>query len=625
MTSASLDLIGALLQGACRSEEDAEAVLAAARGLNVDPIDFCIHRCRLDAGEVYRRGARWAGLAFSDVVPNTGSSEGGTGIQRLDSLALARSLRAMLFDREVLYLTPVFDELVQLREHVRRHPEIVRRTCVTPPAAIRSALAEVAAPQLLAAARDGLAGRWPQASASFDLPLPARLLLVVVLVVLALASLVVPFGVFVLVPLLGGVLAVSALAKLAAALTHREPRLAPSALADADLPVYSVLIPLRDEAQMVPLLRRAMTALDYPPEKLDIKFVVEARSAETVAAIRGLLDEPRFELLTVPDAAPATKPKALDYALPFVRGSHVVVYDAEDVPNADQLRLAAAAFAADPTVDCLQAELLVDNARENFLTGLFTGEYAGQFGIMLPAMARWGMPMPLGGTSNHFRVSALRETGGWDAYNVTEDADLGVRLSRLRYRVGVLPSQTFEEAPIGLGGWLRQRRRWMKGWMQTFIVHNRNPAQLWRDLGWRNFLVFEIHVGAMIVSPILHTAFALALLVGAARGGAMPAFGNPLTIWALLVLVLGYGSAFALTIKGLARLGQRRLFALQLLLPFYWILHGIATIHAAYELATRPYFWAKTTHGLTRLERQFGSAGVRRAESGRGRRFRWRR
>ena len=605
MASASLDLIGAVLGDRCHAQEDAAAVLATAHRLGVDPLDFCIHRCQLSPEQVYRRAARWADFAFSNVIPNTG---GWPEIRRLDGLAEIRGLRLPLYDRQIIYVAPRFEEVLDLRERARAQPALRRETCITPPGAIRRAIAEMAAPHLLDAARQRLARRWPQASASFDLPLRARLVLLAVLAAIAAATVLFPAASgAVLVPTLGTLLAVPALAKLVATLDYREPRTRPPPLGEAELPVYSILIPLRDEAQMVPLLKRAMEAIDYPPEKLDIKFVVEARSTETIAAVEALLADPRFELVSVPDSAPATKPKALDYALPLVRGSHVVVYDAEDIPNADQLRLAAAAFAADPGIDCLQAELLVDNALENVLTGLFTGEYAGQFGIMLPAMARWGVPVPLGGTSNHFRVAALRETGGWDAYNVTEDADLGVRLARLRYRVGVLPSQTFEEAPIRLDGWLRQRRRWMKGWMQTFLVHNRDPRQLLRDLGWKNFLAFEFHVGAMIVSPILHTAFGLALLLRGIDGGAvMPSLADPVTQWSVLVLILGYGSSLVLTAKGLERIGHRRLMALQWLLPFYWTLHALATIHAAYELATRPHFWAKTTHGLTRLERNFG-------------------
>jgi cellulose synthase/poly-beta-1,6-N-acetylglucosamine synthase-like glycosyltransferase len=205
----------------------------------------------------------------------------------------------------------------------------------------------------------------------------------------------------------------------------------------------------------------------------------------------------------------------------------------------------------------------------------------------------------------HFRTSALRELGGWDAFNVTEDADLGVRLARLRYRSAMLFSQTYEEAPVALGGWMRQRTRWMKGWMQTFIVHNRNPILLLKDMGLPAWFAFEVYVGSMILSPLLHTAFLVGVGLEIARGEALFSLADPRAIGQLGILIVGYGGTFALVTAGLVRLGQKRLLVLQALLPLYWLLHAIATIRAAHELLTRPHFWGKTTHGLTRLERSF--------------------
>lgn len=328
--------------------------------------------------------------------------------------------------------------------------------------------------------------------------------------------------------------------------------------------------------------------------------MVEAASPDTIVAVRGLLADPRFELVIVPDAEPHTKPKALDYALPLVRGKYVVVYDAEDIPEPRQLRDTAERFAADPGMDCLQAVLDIDNASETWLAALYAGEYAGLFRLFLPFLARRRLPMPLGGTSNHFRASALREVGGWDAFNVTEDADLGVRLARLRYRTGTMPSRTGEEAPIGLDAWIGQRTRWSKGWMQTFVVHNRSPRRFLADIGWRGFLMFEIYVGSLILSPLLHSVFLVSLMLGWSGGHGV---GDLWDAGYLGILVLGYGAAFALTVAGLIRAGKAWLIAFQLLLPIYWLLHAIATLRAAHELLTRPYFWAKTPHGRTRIER----------------------
>ena len=601
------ELVRALLGELCGTDADAGAVLSAARSLDIDPLDYCAHRYRLGADEVARRAAAWADLAFSPVVPNHGP--GRITVRRFEGLAEARSVRGHVFDREVIYIAPHFEELIRLKDYARQHPEVRSSTCIAPPGAIRGVLVEANAQRLLEEAWQRLSRRWPFASAHLDLGLRARFAFVVGMALLTGSAVLAPqLMQLILLPFVALVLLAPAVFRLVAVLSppRDQPRMAPP-LRDAELPVYSVLIPLRDEAHMLPLLHRAMTALDYPPERLDIKFVVEGRSVSTVAAVRPLLEDPRFELVVVPEAPPFTKPKALDYALPLVRGQHVVVYDAEDIPNPDQLRLAAAAFAGRPGVDCLQAELLIDNARENLLTGLFAGEYAGQFGMVLPALTRWNLPVPLGGTSNHFRTSALREIGGWDAFNVTEDADLGVRLSRLRLRTAMLLSQTYEEAPVTLGVWMRQRTRWMKGWMQTFIVHNRRPVALWRDLGWKGFLAFEVYVGSMILSPLLHTAFVAGIITVVLAGqSSRLLLDTPLMIIEVLVLLIGYGSSFGLAATGLMRLGQRRLLLHQALLPAYWLLHAIATVRAGYELVTRPHFWAKTAHGLTRLERTFG-------------------
>jgi hypothetical protein len=605
----SSDLIFAVLQEHCRSEAQADAILAAARRLDVDPLDFCMHRYGLGAKTGLERAAHWAGLAFSPMIPITDAAP--PVPQRIEGFATARSHREKLYDRELLYIAPGFDHLLRLAAHVRAHPEARRSTCITPASAIRAALARRHAGMLLDDARQRLSRRWPHASAALDMGRPARLILLTLASATAILAVAAPvIAEAALLPLFGLLLAIPAgfrVSAIAARAIAAQPPAA--ALDEAELPVYSVLIPLRDEAHMVPLLEKALTALRYPPEKLDIKFVVEATSGATIAAVAELLGDARFELIVVPDAPPFTKPKALDYALPFARGQYLVVYDAEDIPDPDQLRLAAAAFAADPGIDCLQAELLIDNARENALTGLFAGEYAAQFGIVMPELVRWGLPVPLGGTSNHFRIDVLREIGGWDPFNVTEDADLGVRLARLGRRTAMLASQTYEEAPVDIAGWMRQRTRWMKGWMQVFLVHNSHPLRLLRDLGWRGLVGFEIQLGALILSPLLHSGFLLALLYhGLAQDGPLFRPGEIASAVELAVLVLGYGSSIAVVAAGLMRLGQHRLLLLQLLLPLYWILHAVATLRAGYELMTRPHFWAKTAHGLTRLERSFSPA-----------------
>jgi len=596
-------LLCAVLAGGC-DEEEAGTILAIAADIGVDPIDFCALRLAIAPETAMARAAEWAGLDFATAVPLP--LPGSARLRRIDELAGVRSLRVTDSAGEITYLAPEFRHFVQFRARGAGP----RRLCVVPPAAIRTALAAASRDDLLDAARHRLARRWPHASAHRDLTLAARLLFLAVLLLLTLLIALAPFVFGPLALLLAGpVVLVPAVFRLAAALLPADaaPEPEPPPLPEAALPVYSVLIPLRDEAEMVPLLYRAMAALDYPPERLDFKFVVEERSEATVAAVAELPPDPRFALVLVPEASPGTKPKALNYALPLVRGDLLVVYDAEDIPDRDQLRRAAALMADDPGLDCLQAELVVDNAAENPLTALFSGEYAGQFGLVLPLLARLHLPMPLGGTSNHFRTRSLRELGGWDAFNVTEDADLGVRLARLRYRTGVLASQTHEEAPVSLAAWMNQRTRWMKGWMQTLIVHNRSPRRLLGDIGWKGFVAFELYVGAMMLSAPLHTVFMAALVLQLAGGGLAITGG-----WdgvALAVLGVGYGGAFLLAVTGLLRLGQGRLVGWQLLLPLYWLLHSVAALRAGHDLLARPYFWSKTTHGRTRMRRTLKAAG----------------
>ncbi|HEY0920766.1 glycosyltransferase family 2 protein [Devosia sp.] len=601
--STPISLVTAILGEAAPSETEAVTLLEAAARQSVDAIDRCTHRYGLGPADAMQRAAAWAGLRYAPTVPRAASRHPWIG--RIDALAEVRTIRARQRGAETVYCAPRYAELVALAGHVEAHPELRDRVCLVPIGALRQEIARAHEELLIEEARQRLARRWPFASAHLDLPLRARAGFVAGVITLALVAALAPFWSRPLfVPLVGVLLVVPALFRLLAACRRTPPEAGPPPLPDdAELPVYSVLIPLRDEAHMVPLLERAMRALDYPPEKLDIKFVVEERSESTVAAVRRILGEPSFELVVVPDAPPHTKPKALDYALPLVRGEYVVVYDAEDIPAPDQLRHAAGAFVADPGLDCLQAELTVDNAAENWLTALFAGEYAGQFGVMLPFLAAHRLPMPLGGTSNHFRTRSLRELGGWDAFNVTEDADLGTRMARLRYRSATLASHTREEAPITLGAWMAQRTRWMKGWAQTFIVHNRDPRRFLADIGWRGFLAFEIYIGSMLVSALLHSVVVAGLLAALLSGHATLAGMDAWDGVGLLVLLVGYGGAVALAVAGLLRLGRPELLAYQVLLPVYWVLHTIATVRALHELLTRPYFWAKTGHGRTRMRR----------------------
>jgi cellulose synthase/poly-beta-1,6-N-acetylglucosamine synthase-like glycosyltransferase len=566
----------------------------------MDPLDYASHQFGLGNSIVWRRAAQWAGYCFTEVLPSRPELPAGR-IERLAHLGTARSLSQVVLGTRLSFVAPRFDAVLRLRTSWRA--DLHRRIRFAPPEAIETGIGRAASSQLMDYARQETTHRWPHASAAL---LPGRVRIGFAVVLVAAMLMVLLSGVIarpVLIPLVAVILMVPGVLRLAAAIPLPEAgRIVP--LRDSALPTYTVLIPLRDEARMVPMLQRAMSALDYPPHLLDIKFVVEAKSPETVAAVEQVLGAAQFRMVVVPQGAPHTKPKAIDYALPLARGEFLVVYDAEDIPEPDQLRRAAQRFRADPGLACLQAELVPENAHENVLTALFAGEYAGLFGRLLPALARWGLPVPLGGTSNHFRTSVLRDLGGWDAFNVTEDADLGVRLARRGFRADTFDSHTHEEAPLSVRAWMAQRIRWMKGWMLTYCVHNQRPASLLRDLGWRGFLGFQVLVGGMILSSLLHTIFLGTLLGRLAFDGAAGLVPqDPWDWFAVGILLAGYGGALAVVFSGLAHLRARHLVLMQCALPFYWILHSIATLLAIVDLIRRPMHWAKTEHGVTQVVR----------------------
>ncbi len=375
-------------------------------------------------------------------------------------------------------------------------------------------------------------------------------------------------------------------------------------LDDRHLPVYSLLIPLYKEAASVPRLVAAMRALDYPPEKLDIKLVVEADDRQTREAIAAVGLPAHMEEVVVADVGPRTKPKALNAALAFARGSYVAVFDAEDQPEEDQLRRALAAFrAGGPRVACVQARLCVDNGAECWISGHFAAEYAGQFDVLLPALSALNMPILLGGTSNHFRRDILEELGGWDPFNVTEDAELGIRLSRAGWRTEVIASSTFEEAPVTLKAWLGQRTRWLKGWAQTLLVHGRHPGALLADLGWGGTAAVLVLTAGPFASTLLHPICVGLLFWHLARGD----FWDPGSNWVevgisaltYVTLVVGYGSAALTLHTGLRRRGMALRAGLLLSFPFYWLLLSLAAWRAVTDLVRRPHHWEKTAHGIS--------------------------
>lgn len=375
-------------------------------------------------------------------------------------------------------------------------------------------------------------------------------------------------------------------------------------ISDVDLPVYTIFCPLYKEWQVVPQFANAMNALDYPKDKLQIVFLLEENDSETVEKIRNTPLPSQFEITVVPHSSPKTKPKAMNYGLPFVRGEYLVIYDAEDVPEIDQLKKAVLAFkkASSNTV-CIQAKLNFYNITQNILTRLFTAEYSLWFDLVLPGLQSLNAPIPLGGTSNHFKTSALRELLGWDAFNVTEDADLGMRLAKRGYRTAIVESTTYEEANSDVINWYNQRSRWIKGYIQTYFVHTRDPLSFIETGSIKDFIIFQLTIGgkilSMFINPLMWVITICYFLFRAKIGLFIESFfPGPILYIGVFSLILGNFLYVYYYMIGCAKRGFDGLIKYVFLIPLYWLGMSIAAWKAMYEIIVKPHYWSKTVHGL---------------------------
>jgi len=366
------------------------------------------------------------------------------------------------------------------------------------------------------------------------------------------------------------------------------------------LPVISVMVPLFREPEIAPRLIARLGALDYPRDRLDVLLVVEADDHITRDALARTRLPGWLRVIPVPEAPLRTKPRALNYALNYARGTLIGVYDAEDAPDRDQLRRVAAAFArGGPKLACVQGLLDYYNSNSNWMARCFTIEYAAWFRLVLTGFARLGLVVPLGGTTLFFRRDILERLGGWDAHNVTEDADLGVRLARRGYRTDLVQTVTQEEANCRILPWIKQRSRWLKGYAMTYAVHMRSPRRLWRDLGaWRFFGVQMLFLGTLIqflLAPVFWSLWLLMIGLDLPLARAIPAG----TGTAVLAILLGC-EAVNIGIN-LAALGDRRHRPLRpwvFTLGAYFPLATLAAYKAIWEMLVRPFYWDKTTHGV---------------------------
>ncbi len=419
-----------------------------------------------------------------------------------------------------------------------------------------------------------------------------------------------------------------------------------AALSDDELPVYTVFLPLYHEANIAAKIVRNMGKLDYPKEKLEVMLLLEADDSETREALARTGLPPYCRVLTVPDAPPKTKPRACNYGLSQAKGVFSVIYDAEDAPEPDQLKKACIAFRRDPEkrVLCVQGKLNYFNSRHNLLTRLFTVEYSTYFDLTLPGYQLFNLPLPLGGTSNHFRTDILRKIGGWDPFNVTEDCDLGLRIYEYGYKTRLINSTTYEEANSQVWNWMRQRSRWVKGFIQTHLVHYRNPFRTMKRLGVYGAFGGFLAVGGSAMMMLTNLIFWAAMLLYAGlllhglfagvplldqivgprfdtayegvRIGHLTLKAWPLVyygtgedpFWSIFSQIFFAGSLIMFLANfifigiGVAACVKRKYYRLipaALLMPFYWLLISLAAWKGFIQIFTKPFYWEKTKHGLT--------------------------
>ncbi len=373
------------------------------------------------------------------------------------------------------------------------------------------------------------------------------------------------------------------------------------------LPRVSVLVPLLREKEIAEVLIKRLSRLTYPKSLLNVVLVLEAGDDVTRDTLARTTLPDWINVIEVPEANRlTTKPRALNYALDFCKGSIIGIWDAEDAPEPDQIEKVVNRFrTAPPEVACLQGRLDYYNSRTNWLSRCFTIEYATWWRMVLPGIARLGLVVPLGGTTLFFRRNLLEELGGWDAHNVTEDADLGLRLARHGYRTELLPTVTYEEANCRAWPWVRQRSRWLKGFLITWCVHMRTPSALLKDLGWLRFLgvqtLFLATFSQFLMAPLLWsfwlTIFGMPHPIGLTLGA-------PVMWFMIVVFVVAEATNLAISMTAVSTPRHRHLLGWVLTTPFYYLLGALSAVKALHEFVVSPFFWDKTQHGFAAEENE---------------------
>lgn len=578
---------------------DKNTILRAYNAAIINKTSFCseiLHTGKVPETILYRSIARYLDLDFvSHVDPNE------IFIPNDDAAVICKrawQVRGISANgNTVLYMAPREKDLLNLRSLLDQAPELRSQIVVTTPSVIREVLRERHKKELVRQAHAGT----PRLFSASNV-VEGRQAFMLALAIYACVSAIYSwtymtlFFIHVILTLFffGNVII-----RLFAAVKGRRLQfdgIAP--FSAAELPVYTVLVQLYRESEVVGQLVKSLDRLNWPASKLDIKLVCECDDRETIEEIRKRCLPAKFELVVVPSGGPRTKPKALNYALHFARGELVAVYDAEDRPHPDQLLEAWQAFKRGGRhLGCVQAPLIIGNFRQNMLTRMFAFEYSALFRGLLPWFARQGLVIPLGGTSNHFRRECLEVVGGWDAYNVTEDADLGLRLARYGYHVSVITRGTVEDAPEHYEIWHKQRTRWLKGWMQTWLVHNRRPLTACRELGLKRFLVNQIYTVGILASALVHPFMLVmlpVLIFILIFDGYQERYAGLLFLDAINIL-LAYLGYYLLGLQTMEPT-ETRDYSYFISIPVYWLLISRAAWRALIQLIHKPHLWEKTPH-----------------------------
>lgn len=553
------------------------------------------------AENYYAGLARMLGLEFLDAIDADIVHDDDT----LDSqLVNPKLIRLYSLPESRHAIIPQARQLVGLKERLDARPDLRSQMVITTPDAMRAAIWKRGEKRRVKQSTDTLFEQSPDMSARIVLLGKQGFFAGVGLTTIVIAMFFSSSVVFALHAFISAFYLAAMLIRFTA-LVNPGRRFSIRSTDEKTLPIYTVMVALYKEAAVAEQLVTSLKRLNWPASRLDIKLVCEADDLATIEALRRQDLGPQFEIVSVPAAAPRTKPKALNYALSSARGDLVAVYDAEDRPHPDQLIEAYATFAESPDdVVCLQAPLIIANGRDSWISAIFALEYSALFRMLLPMLARLRLPMPLGGTSNHFKTAVLKRTGGWDPYNVTEDADLGMRLYRSGYRCGVLSCYTLEDAPSTRKTWLHQRTRWFKGWLQTWLVLMRDPRRLSSEMGLAGFAVFQLLVAGMLLSALAHPwlfVFLATAVFDIFEANSTRSLAQSVLFAVDLCNV--FTSYILFVFLGRARMTawERRALGRRWVgMPLYWLMLSVAAWRAVLQLRTNPFFWDKTPHTPSR-------------------------